>query len=127
MTVDFSGIPEGATLTATVTSNPVAMPDADPPVVIAPRMSPYATVGAVKDGSVTVMLGGMDGPGRGSHVEDRPTPTSVTLGLTLTAVPPDDDEEMLLPAGPVQHHGESHLHRSNRVGLITLRMRSRIT
>ena len=28
---------------------------------------------------------------------DRPTPTSVTLGLTLTAIPPDDDEDMLFP------------------------------
>ena len=27
----------------------------------------------------------------------RPTPTSVTLGLTLTAIPPDDDAEMLFP------------------------------
>ena len=28
---------------------------------------------------------------------NRPTPTSVTLGLTLTAIPPDDDEENLFP------------------------------
>ena len=54
--------------------------------------SPYAMVGAVKDGSVTVTLGGDD-----DMNEDRPTPTSVTLELTLTAVPPDDDEEMSFP------------------------------
>ena len=47
--------------------------------------------GAVKDGSVTVTLGGSDG------TIDRATPTSVMLELTLTAVPPDDDEEMLFP------------------------------
>ena len=28
---------------------------------------------------------------------ERPTPTSVTLGLTLTAIPPDDDEEISFP------------------------------
>ena len=75
------------------------------------EMSPYATVGAVKDGSVTVTLGGMDE----ATLIGRP-PTSVTLELTLTAVPPDDDTRDILPAGPVQHHGESHLHRSNRSG-----------
>ena len=48
--------------------------------------------GAVKDGSVTVTLGGSDGT-----ILDRATPTSVTLGLTLKAIPPDDDEEMLFP------------------------------
>ena len=96
VTVDFSGIPKGATLAAMVTSNPVALPDADPAVVI-DMDSPYATVGAVKDGSVTVMLGGMDVDPDNQQARDRPTPTSVTLGLTLTAVPPDDDEEMFFP------------------------------
>ena len=58
VTVDFSGIPEGATLAAMVTSNPVAMPTADPAVDDRRHDSPYASVGAVKDGSVTVTLGG---------------------------------------------------------------------
>ena len=92
VTVDFAGIPEGATLEAVVTSNPVAMPDATPAVEI-DEDSPYATVGAVKDGSATVTLGGDDGDGNAM----RPTPTSVTLELTLTAIPPDADEDMLFP------------------------------
>ena len=88
VTVDFSGIPKGATLEAMVTSNPAggegdAALDMD---------DPYAMAGAVKDGSVTVTLGGT-----GDMIDMRPTPTSVTLGLTLTAIPPDDDAEMLFP------------------------------
>ena len=100
VTVDFSGIPEGATLDAMVTSNLVANAMAVPPVVV-DMTTPYATVGPVKDGSVTVMLGGMDmyvPPNEDEPMpRDRPHPTSVTLGLTLTAIPPDDDEEMLFP------------------------------
>ena len=91
VTVDSSGIPKGATLEAIVTSNLVANAAADPPVVV-DDATPYATAGAVKDGSFTVTLGGMD-----ADNNDRPTPASVTLELTLTAVPPDDDEEMLFP------------------------------
>ena len=49
--------------------------------------TPYATVGAVKDGSVTVTLGGMD-----ADNNDRPTPASVTLELTLTADPGDNED-----------------------------------
>ena len=84
VTVDSSGIPEGATLGAIVTSNLVANDMADPPVVVN-AMTPYATAGAVKDGSVTVTLGGNDG------TDDRPAPTSVTLELTLTADPGNED------------------------------------
>jgi hypothetical protein len=90
VTVDSSGIPEGATLGAIVTSNLVANPTARPPVVIE-ATTPYATVGAVKDGSVTVTLGGNDG------TFDRPTPASVTLELTLTADPGDEDAEISFP------------------------------
>ena len=93
VTVDSSGIPAGATLEAIVTSNLVANPDATPPVEV-DETTPYATVGAVKDGSFTVMLGDMDDA---DTPRDRPAPPSVTLELTLTAVPPDDDEEMLFP------------------------------
>ena len=96
VTVDFDGIPKGTTLTAMVTSNPV---DSDPTVDgddDIDDMSPLATVGAVKDGSVTVMLGGMD-VDDDDNPRDRPTPTSVTLELTLKAIPPDDDTENLFP------------------------------
>ena len=85
VTVDSSGIPAGATLDAMVTSNLVANPDATPAVVV-DETTPYATVGAVKDGSVTVTLGGMD-----AENNDRPTPASVTLELTLTADPGNED------------------------------------
>ena len=85
VTVDSSGIPAEATLEAIVTSNLVANPDATPEVVV-DETTPYATVGAVKDGSVTVTLGGMDAANN-----DRPTPASVTLELTLTADPDNED------------------------------------
>ena len=91
VTVDFSGIPKEATLEAIVTSNPVAMPTAEPPVVIN-DMTPYATVGAVKDGSATVTLGGS-----GDMVDDRPAPASVTLELTLTANPAETDTKVSFP------------------------------
>ena len=90
VTVEFSGIPEGATLAAMVTSNPV---DSDPATEGADditAMSTYAMAGEVKDGSVTVTLAGT--------VDSivRATPTSVTLGLTLIANP-DDDAEISFP------------------------------
>ena len=85
VTVEISGIPEGATLDAMVTSNLVANAEADPPVAI-DEMTPYASAGAVKDGSVTVTLGG-----DADMQIDRPAPASVTLGLTLTAVPDNED------------------------------------
>ena len=90
VTVEFSGIPKGATLTAEVTGIVIADEDADPPVV-ATAMDPYATVDAVKDGSATVTLGGT--------VDNIPraTPTSVTLELTLTANPGDDEAEISFP------------------------------
>ena len=91
VTVDSSGIPEGATLTAMVTSNLVANPDASPAVVI-DGDTPYASAGAVKDGSVTVTLGG-DADGQ----TGRPAPASVMLELTLTADPGDEDAEISFP------------------------------
>ena len=67
------------------------------------------------------------GPTDTQAVDMTPAPTSlVTLELTLTAIPPDEDTDNLFPLAPVQHHGGSHLHRSNRYWLITLWMRSRI-
>ena len=47
VTVDSSGIPEGATLEAIVTSNLVANEDADPPVVV-DATTPYASAGSRK-------------------------------------------------------------------------------
>ena len=93
VTVDLSGIPEGATLGAMVTSNLVANPDASPAVEI-DAMTPYASAGAVKDGSVTVTLGGEEPD---DNVGARPAPASVTLELTLTANPDEDDTEISFP------------------------------
>ena len=87
VTVDSSGIPAGATLEAIVTSNLVANATADPAVVIEDT-TPYATVGAVKDGSFTVTLGGEEPD---DNVDPRPAPASVTLELTLTADPGNED------------------------------------
>ena len=91
-----------------VTSNPVDDDTAEPPIVAAHGRTPSATAGEVKDGSVTVML-----MVARTTIDARwvTTPSSVTLELTLTAIPPDDDEDMLFPLDPGQHHGESHLHR----------------
>ena len=93
VTVDSSGIPAGATLAAMVTSNLVANAEADPPVEITAD-TPYATVGAVKDGSFTVTLGGEEPD---DNVDSRPAPASVTLELTLTADPGDEDAEISFP------------------------------
>ena len=94
VTVEFSGIPEGVTLDAMVTSNympPEPLGDADP----IDAMTPYASVGMVEDGSATVTLGGNDG------TFDRPTPASVTLGLTLTAEAGNEDISFPLSLGSV--------------------------
>ena len=58
---------------------------------------------------------------------NRPTPTSVTLELTLKAIPPDDDEEMLFPLDRSSIMARATFTDMQPVGLITLRMRSRIT
>ena len=57
---------------------------------------------------------------------DRATPEKVTLELTLTAIPPDDDEEMLFPLARGSIMARATF-TDNRVGTITSRMRSRIT
>ena len=41
---------------------------------------------------------------------NRVAPKSVVLGLTLTADPDDGRHQGILPAGPGQRHGESHLY-----------------
>ena len=94
VTVEFSGIPEGATLTAEVTGIVKTDDMADPPV-IAETTDPYATVGAVKDGSATVTLGGMEGD------LARATPEKVVLALTLIAETDDEDISFPLSRGSV--------------------------
>ena len=95
VTVKFSGIPEGVTLTAMVTNNLVADAAAVPPVVI-DNTTPYASVGIVEDGSATVTLGGDADMQTG-----RPAPTEVTLGLTLTADPDNENISFPLSQGSV--------------------------
>ena len=91
VTVDFSGIPEGVKLAAMVTSNPVADPDDEEDML--DMMDPYADAGPVKDGSVTVTLGGT-----GDLIDMRPAPASVKLGLTLTAA--SGNEKISFPLTP---------------------------
>ena len=109
VTVDFSGIPEGAKLAAMVTSNPEAGRDEQGEVVPLDMSDPYATAGAVKGWIRHGDVGWhRTTPSRPSA---RPAPTSVTLGLTLTAIPPDADEDMLFPLARSSIMAESRLHR----------------
>ena len=93
VTVEFSGIPEGTTLTADVTGIVISDDMADPPIE-AVAADPYATAGDVKDGSVTVTLGGMEGN------LARATPEKVELALTLIADPGDAEAEISFPLDP---------------------------
>ena len=91
VTVDFSGIPEGATLAAMVTSNPVADAGAMPPIVVAAL--PSATASEVKDGSTTVtLMAPFDTNAMGDDA-----PRSVTLMVMLTANPDEEDTEVSFP------------------------------
>ena len=92
VTVDFSGIPEGATLAAMVTSNPVASPADGVVPAIVPADLTSAEASKITDGSTTVTL---MAPTNLDEMGD--APSSVTLMVTLTAIPPDDDEDMLFP------------------------------
>ena len=89
VTVDFSGIPEGAMLNAMVMNNPVAGVDAEDAL---DAMDSHAAVN-VKDGSATVTLGIM------SETPDnnRVAPKSVVLGVTLIVDPEMDDTEVSFP------------------------------
>ena len=91
VTVEFSGIPEGTTLTAKITGILISDDMAEPEIV-AGVDDPYATVGTVKDGSVTVTLGGMD-----ATPIERATPKEVELVLTLIADPDEKDTEASFP------------------------------
>ena len=88
VTVDFSGIPEGATLEAMVTGSALALGEDE--MLIEDAIATMVT--AVKDGSATVTLGGT--PDDDNEVQAHDT---VELSLTLTAIPPDDDKEMSFP------------------------------
>ena len=83
--IQSSGVPEGATLAASVTNNPVE----DPDDTAAFETAPYAVVEGVKAGVVTVRLGGMDN--EATPNEMRAAPESVVLALTLKAEPGNDD------------------------------------
>ena len=89
--IESSGIPEGASLAAAVTNNPVA----DPDDLDAFATAPYAVVEGVKAGVVTVRLGGMDN--ETDPNEMRAAPEKVELELTLTADPEDDDADISFP------------------------------
>ena len=97
VTVDFSGIPMGATLAAMVTSNPV---DSDLTEthgrLMTSTMDDSLRYGGCSKGWIRHGDVGWHGRYRGSD-NNRPAPTSVTLGLTLTAIPPDPDADMLFP------------------------------
>ena len=88
VTVDFSGIPEGATLKAMVTSNPVST-DVEP--AIDADDLPSAMASEVKDGSTTVTLIAPVNSPMGD------APSSVTLGLTLIANPEMEGTEVSFP------------------------------
>ena len=96
VTVEFSGIPEGASLTAMVTGSALALDpdgDADMPMLI--PMATATTV-TVKDGSATVVLGSTPG----DMGMDQPHKT-VELSLTLTAKAGDEDISFPLSRGSV--------------------------
>ena len=98
--IEFSGIPDGASLTAEVTGILIADPDATPPVTTE-NDDPYATVGAVSsDGKATVMLGG-DDMSIAANSDMRVSPDMVMLNLTLTAEADNDDISFPLDVGEV--------------------------
>ena len=90
--IESAGIPEGASLAAAVTNNPVDDPDDSPDAF---PTSSYAVVEGVKDGVITVRLGGMDNEENPNLM--RAAPAKVELALTLTADPDDDDAEISFP------------------------------
>ena len=75
-----------------------------------PRMmtDPYAMVGAVKDGSFTVTLGGTDEPDD-TIMRGRLLPGHARADVDSRSGRRGHRD--ILPAGPVQRHGESPLHR----------------
>ena len=90
--IESSGMPESASLSAMVTNNPVDIDDDSPDAF---PTSPYAVVEGVKDGVITVRLGGMDNEDPSNEM--RAAPEKVELALTLTADPKDDDADISFP------------------------------
>ena len=104
--IESSGIPEGASLAASVTNNPVLATDADDDAMTAFQTSPYAVVeGVTKDGVVTVRLGGMDDAvdmeGMPVDPANMRAAGTVVLALTLTAKPDNEDISFPLDVGSV--------------------------
>ena len=93
--IEFSGIPDGATLTAELVGILIDDADAMPPVE--PDMDdPYATISGVSsDGKATLTLGGNDG------MDERQGPDEVMLMLTLTAASSNDKISFPLDEGAV--------------------------
>ena len=98
--IEFSGIPDGASLTAEVTGILIAADgDGDTPAVETDNDDPYATVSAVSsDGEATVMLGG-DDMTTGSDM--RMAPDKVVLNLTLKAAADNEDISFPLDVGEI--------------------------
>ena len=94
--IESSGIPEGASLAASVTNNPV-LTDFDEPDDF--ETAPYAVVEGVKAGVVTVRLGGMDLEVMPNLM--REAPEKVELELTLKAEPDDEDISFPLDVGSI--------------------------
>ena len=95
VTVEFKGIPEGASLTAMVTGSAEALDDAQMPILGATA----TTVTAVKDGSATVTLG--ETPDPDPDVDVVQAHDTVELSLTLTAETGDEDISFPLDRGTV--------------------------
>ena len=93
--ITFSGIPDGATLTAELVG--IVIDDATAtPAIDADNTDPYATVSAVSSGGkATVMLGGND------DMDERQGPDEVVLMLTLTAASSNDEISFPLDVGEV--------------------------
>ena len=90
--IEFSGIPDGATLTAEL----VGIVIADGAEINPDNTDAYATVSAVSsDGTATVTLGGDDGE------HERQGPDEVMLMLTLTAASSNDKISFPLDVGEV--------------------------
>ena len=98
--IEFSGIPDDATLTAELVGILIDT-DEDPDttaieLVEASADDPYATISTVgSDGKATLTLGGNDGD------DERAGPDEVTLMLTLTAASNDKDITFPLDVGTV--------------------------
>ena len=94
VTVEFSGIPEGASLTAMVTGSALALDDTEDPMLINNATATMVT--EVKDGSATVTLGAT--PDEDTMLQAHDT---VELSLTLTAEAGDEDISFPLTRGSV--------------------------